>query len=80
MNTNMQMSIEDKLSQFERMRENQRRANKKYRETHPEKFRNYSKKYYESNREKQKESMRQHYLKTKKAINEIQEIQPNIKE
>lgn len=57
--------ISEQLAKLERIRENQRKANKKYRENNPEKFRNYSKKYYEANREKQKEAMRQQYLKSK---------------
>jgi hypothetical protein len=53
------------LEKYQRIRESQRKANKKYRESHPEKFRQYSKKYYEANCEKQKEAMRQQYLKSK---------------
>lgn len=70
---NQMDSVTNKLATFERMRAAQRRANKKYREAHPEKFREYSKKYYEANREKQKESMRQQYLKSKTLKKESQQ-------
>lgn len=60
-----QINITEQLEKYQRIRENQRKANKKYRESHPEKFRAYSKKYYEANSEKQKELMRQNYLKSK---------------
>ena len=73
-----QMNVAEQLAKYQRLRENQRKANKKYRESHPEKFRNYSKKYYEANREKQKESMRQQYLKSKHLKKESQEIPENI--
>lgn len=61
------------LSQFQKLRESQRKANKKYRENNPDKFRKYSKNYYEANKEKQKENMKQYYLKMKdlkKSVNE----------
>jgi hypothetical protein len=74
-----QQKIAEELAKYKRMRENQRKANKKYRESNPEKFRIYSKKYYESNREKQKESMKQYYLRSKNAKLDInQEIPQNI--
>lgn len=60
-----QVNITEQLEKYQRIRENQRKANKKYRESHPEKFRVYAKKYYELNSEKQKELMRQNYLKSK---------------
>ena len=63
------INITEQLEKYQRIRENQRKANKKYRESHPEKFREYAKKYYETNSEKQKELMRQNYLKSK-SINE----------
>lgn len=53
------------LAKLERIRETQRKANKKYRETHPEKFREYSKKYYENNREQRQQKMRETYAKKK---------------
>lgn len=70
--------LAEKLATLERIREAQRRANKKYREAHPEKFRGYSKKYYEANREKQKESMRQHYLISKTLKKESPQEIPEI--
>ena len=36
------------LTKLAKIRENQRKSNKKYREAHPEKFRQYSKKYYDT--------------------------------
>ena len=83
MNQQQQQAVSDevqlKLLQLEKLRESQRKANKKYRESHPEKFRNYSKKYYETNRERQKEAMRQQYLRKKQKY-EIPELESNIKE
>lgn len=74
--------VAEQLAKLQKMRENQRNANKKYRESHPEKFRNYSKKYYEANREKQKETMKQYYIKSKKLKFQSEstnhEILPNI--
>lgn len=67
--------VEKKLAALEKIREAQRKANKKYRETHPEKFRGYSKKYYQANCEKQKEAMRQNYLKSKVLKNESNILQ-----
>jgi hypothetical protein len=57
--------LSTQLATLERIRENQRKANKKYRESHPEKFREYSKKYYDNNREKRKEAMKESYAKKK---------------
>lgn len=70
----------DILSKYERMRNNQRKANKKYREAHPEKFREYSNKYYKANTEKQKEMMKKNYEKRKLSKNkeEFPENSPNI--
>ena len=70
--------VTNKLSMLERIREAQRKANKKYRDSNPEKFREYSKKYYKANREKINESMRQQYLKSKTKKNEtLTEINEN---
>jgi hypothetical protein len=62
---NDSLNVSEQLEKLQKIRESQRKANKKYRESHPEKFRDYSKKYYETNKDKQKETMRLYYLKTK---------------
>lgn len=59
MQTEMTPEIVLKLKALEKIRESQRKANKKYRQTHPEKFREYSRKYYETKRSKKLEGMKQ---------------------
>lgn len=44
--TDLTNDIATKLEKYEKIREAQRRANKKYRQANPEKFREYSKRYY----------------------------------
>lgn len=69
----------DIMFKYDKIRESQRKANKKYRESHPEKFREYSKKYYKENSEKQKEAMKKYYLRKKNEKKEKNENE-NIKE
>lgn len=57
MMTDLTNDIATKLEKYEKMREAQRRANKKYRQANPEKFREYSKRYYETHRAKKTEAM-----------------------
>ena len=63
----MNQSVLEKLEKLEKIRESQRRANKKYREANPEKFREYALKYYKKNPTKQKE----YYLNRKRAKQEL---------
>lgn len=61
-------NIEEQLEKYNKIREAQRRANKKYRQANLDKFKGYSKKYYEKNKEKLTNNMKIYYKNSKNKL------------